>query len=972
MRILERNVYVGPSMYAHFPVIKLLLDLGPLEAWPSGRLGHRYVDALIEALPTLKEHGCSYREPGGLIRRMREDEGTWLGHVLEHVAIELQNIAGEDVSFGKTRSTDVPGVYTVVYEYAQRDEGVAAGELGIELLCALLPPELKPPDVVPADWNWAEKRDEYIRYAQRRALGPSTASLVKAADERGIPWLRLNEQSLIQLGHGKYQQRIQATVTSRTSHIAVELAQDKEETNKILANCGLPVPRQDLVRSPERAVRAAERLGYPVVTKPYDGNHGRGISIGLATPDEVRAGFAAAAEHSSSVIVETYLRGDDHRLLVINGELVAATRRTPGRVVGDGVHTIRELIDIVNQDPRRGVGHEKVMTRLELDAQAELMLARQSLTADSTVPAGQAVPLRSTANLSTGGTATDVTDIIHPDNRDMAVRAVTAIGLDVGGVDFLCPDISESYRTVGGGICEVNAAPGFRMHVAPSEGTPRDAAGPVIDMLFPPGALARVPIACITGTNGKTTTARMLAHIAKMAGHTPGLTTTDGVYIDGQRTAEGDMTGPVATRMVLADPSIDIAVLEVARGGLLRAGMGVPFANVAAVLNVQSDHLGLKGIETLEQLAEVKRIVVEVARDCAVLNADDEHTIRMSAHTEAKHLCYVTLNPNHVVVREHIRAGGRACGLEAGVNGQMITLYDKGRHIPLMWTHLIPATLEGRAMHNVQNAMFAAALAFSLDIKLDAIRQALRTFDSTFFQAPGRMNVYDEHPFKVIFDYAHNAHAVGAMADLASRLDVRGRRIVVVAGPGDRRDEDIRSIAHQVAGRFDHYICRRDDSLRGRAEDEIPNMIAAVLRERGVSDTAIEIIPDEQAAIGAALSMGEPGDLLLVFADALTRSWKQIIKFKPRAGVVQGLPAPSRGAAPRGHDPAPRGPAPRGHDPAPPAQHPASEPPAAGATPAATVAADESAGAAGDGAALEAQGFIRDERGLRFVGEAAD
>jgi cyanophycin synthetase len=596
------------------------------------------------------------------------------------------------------------------------------------------------------------------------------------------------------------------------------------------------------------------------------------------------------------------------------------------------------------------------MTRLELDAQAATMLERQSLTPESTVPAGQIVPLRSTANLSTGGTATDVTDIIHPDNRDMAVRAVTAIGLDVGGVDFLCPDIAESYKTVGGGICEINAAPGFRMHVAPSEGTPRDAAGPVIDMLFPPGAASRVPIACITGTNGKTTTARMLAHIAKMAGFKPGLTTTDGVYIDGQRTAEGDMTGPVATRMVLADPGIDMAVLEIARGGLLRAGMGVPFVNVAAVLNVQADHLGLKGIDTLEQLAEVKRIVVEVARDCAVLNADDENTIRMSAHTEAKHLCYVTINPQHALVREHVRSGGRACALEAGVNGHMITLYDKGRHIPLMWTHLIPATLEGRAMHNVQNAMFAAALAFSLDIKLDAIRQGLRTFDTTFFQAPGRMNIYAEHPFKVIFDYAHNAHAVGVMADLAARLDVRGRRIVVVAGPGDRRDEDIRAIASKVAGRFDHYICRRDDALRGRAEAEVPTMIAETLRELGVPASAIDIIPDEQAAVDAALRIGEPGDLLLVFADALTRSWKQIIKFKPDRvtpsapsvdASVGAAPGPDRsGSAGSGGSGNGSGRRTKPGEPLPPA-FPAES-------------------------SLEAQGYIRDERGLRFVGEAAD
>jgi cyanophycin synthetase len=949
MKIVERNVYVGPSLYAHFPVIKLVLDLGALEAWPTGRLGVGYVDALVAALPGLQEHGCSYRVAGGFIRRMRGDEqdrdGTWLGHVFEHVAIELQNIAGEDVTFGKTRSVDGrPGVYTVVYEYAQRDEGIEAGELAIQLLCSLLPAALKPAGVVPDDFDWTSARDAYIRYAQRRALGPSTASLVKAAVERDIPWLRLNEQSLIQLGHGKFQQRIQATVTGRTSYIAVELAQDKEETNKILANCGLPVPRQELVRSGERAVAAAQRLGYPVVTKPYNGNHGRGISIGLQSPDEVLVGFAAAAEHSASVIVESFLSGADHRLLVVNGELIAATRRTPGRVVGDGVHTVAELVAIVNQDPRRGIGHEKVMTRIELDAQADSMLDRVGMTPSSVPADGQIVELRSTANLSTGGTATDVTDVIHPDNREMAVRAVTAIGLDVGGVDFLCPDITESHRAAenrGAGICEVNAAPGFRMHVAPSEGTPRDAAGPVIDMLFPTGTASRVPIACVTGTNGKTTTARMLAHITKMAGYTPGLTTTDGVYIDGQRTVEGDMTGPVATRMVLADPKIDMAVLEVARGGLLRAGMGVPFVNVGAVLNVKSDHLGMRGIDTLEQLAEVKRIVVEVARDCAVLNADDDNVIRMSAHTDAKNLCYVTVNPQHAVVREHIRAGGRACALEAGVNGQMITLYDKGRHIPLMWTHLIPATLEGRAMHNVQNAMFAAAMAFSLDLKLDAIRQGLRTFDSTFFQAPGRMNVWDEHPFKVIFDYAHNAHAVAAMADLAGRLDVRGRRIVVVAGPGDRRDEDIRDIALAVAGRFDHYICRRDDGLRGRANDEVPNMIAAVLREQGVADSAITIIPDEQQAIAAALRMGQLGDLVLVFADALTRSWKQVIKFKPE-GLVAAAVAPVQAAAAKGE----------------------------------AAAADGSEGAAAaplsDDGALHAAGFVRDERGLRYVGEAAD
>jgi cyanophycin synthetase len=879
MRILERSVYVGPSLYAHFPVIRLELDLGPLEEWPTTRLGAAFTHGLIAALPGLAEHGCSYGTPGGFVRRMTEDEGTWLGHVLEHVAIELQNVAGIRVTFGKTRGAGTPGVYHVVYEYEQKDEGLEAGELALRLLDSLLPVALRTNAATGEPFDFAKERDTFIRLAQRRALGPSTASIVHAAEVRGIPWIRLNNQSLVQLGYGKYQQRIQATVTGRTSHIAVELASDKEETNKLLSTLGLPVPKQELVQTVDAAARAARRMGYPVVVKPYNGNHGRAVAIHLTTEDAVRTAFTAAQAVSRSVLVESFVTGDDHRLLVVNGVLVAATRRTPGAITGDGSHTIAELVEIVNRDPRRGIGHEKVLTRLELDAEAQRLLDEKGYAAETVPATGEIVPLRATANLSTGGTATDVTDIIHPDNAEMAVRAIQAIGLDVGGVDFLTPDITESYKKHGGAICEVNAAPGFRMHSAPSEGRARDVAAPVIDMLFPLGSPTVVPIAAVTGTNGKTTTTRMLAHICKMGGLTPGMTTTDGVYIDGQRTVEGDMTGPVATRTVLSDPSIDVAVLEVARGGLLRAGMGTRYVDVGAVLNVRSDHLGLKGIDTLEDLAEVKRIVVEVARDTAVLNADDPLCLKMAAYSDAKNLCYVTMDPAHKLVREHIRAGGRAVSLETGVNGQMITIYDKGAHIPLLWTHLIPATIEGRALHNVSNAMFAAAMAFSMGIKLETIRQGLRTFDTTFYQAPGRTNVYDEHPFKVILDYGHNAHAVAAMTDLSDRLDVTGKRLVVLAGPGDRRDEDIRAIAQTVAGHFDHYYCRRDDSLRGRDGDEIPRILADTLRTSGVREEQISITPDEQLSVDAALRRARTGDLLLIFGDQITRTWKQIVNF---------------------------------------------------------------------------------------------
>ena len=886
MKIVSTDVYVGPNIYAHFPVIRHVLDLGELEDWPTGRLGSDFIDPMLELLPGLHDHGCSYRESGGFVRRLTDDEGTWLGHVMEHIAIELQNVAGSAVTFGRTRSIDgQAGRYSMVFQYKDVAVGREASELALKLIHSLVPDAVKPAEAPDDDWDFAKERDGFIRFAQRRAFGPSTASLVAAAEERGIPWLRLNRHSLVQFGHGRYQQRIQATTTGRTSNIAVELASDKEETNSILRDLGLPVPKQRIVRSATEAVRAAGRIGYPVVVKPLAGNHGRGVSINLRTPDEVRVAYDKAREHGRTIVVESHIEGFDHRLLVINGELVAGAKRVPGHVVGDGKHTIEALVETVNEDPRRGVGHEKVLTRLEFDHQAERMLAKCGYDRNTVPEKGEVVYLRLTANLSTGGTAIDVTDIIHPDNREMAIRAINAIGLDIGGVDFLTRDISESYRDAGGGICEVNAGPGFRMHVAPSEGTPRDVAGPVIDMLFPPDRPSRIPIAAITGTNGKTTTARMLAHILKLSGHTVGLTSTDGVYIDGKLSVPGDMTGPVSAQMILRDPSVDVAVMETARGGMLRSGLGFQECNVVACLNVTADHLGLRGIETLEQLAAVKRVPVEIAKDAAVLNADDPLCLQMADYTEAERLSYVTMNPSHALVKQHIRAGGQAFVLEQGMNGHMITIYDNESHTPLLWTHLIPATIEGRATHNVQNAMFAAALAYNMDIGLEDIRHGLRTFDSTFFQTPGRMNIYSEHPFKVILDYAHNPAAVSAMCALVDRFEVEGRRIVVLSAPGDRRDEDIREIASISAGHFDYFICRCDDNRRGRGKDEVAVMLKNKLLEKGIPADQIEVVADEQEATTRALESAAPGDLVLILGDNIKRTWKQIIYFNSGAKI---------------------------------------------------------------------------------------
>ena len=895
MRIRSTNVYLGPSLYALFPVIRHVTDLGPLEAWPTGRLGPGFVDGLLAAVPTLQRHGCSYRTPGGLVRRMREGEGTWLGHVFEHVALELQNVAGAEVTFGKTRGVrGEDGVYNVVYEYEQRDVGLEAGALARTLLLHLLPDAAKAEvravlDDVPEDgFDFAAALERFIRFAQRLEFGPSTRSLVQAARRRDIPWIRLNNHSLVQFGHGKYQKRIQATITSETRHIAVEIASDKEETHNLMRALGLPVPKQALVYSPEGAQDEARRMGGPVVVKPLDANHGRGVSINLTTDEGIATAFDKAREagRSRGVLVESFVTGLDHRLLVVNGRLIAAAKRVPGHVVGDGAATVEALVEAVNADPRRGIGHEKVLTRIELDHQALRLLETEGLTPQSVPEAGRVVFLRSTANLSTGGTSIDVTDVIHPDNREMAERAVRAIGLDVGGVDFLTPDITQSYKDVGGAIVEVNAAPGFRMHVAPSEGTPRDVAAPVMDMLFPPGTPTRIPIAAITGTNGKTTTTRMVAHIMKAAGCTVGMTTTDGVYIDGRLTVKGDMTGAVSAQMVLRDPTVDVAVLETARGGLLRSGMGYRKANVGAVLNVQPDHLGLKGVDTLDELADVKQIVVEVAQDVAVLNADDERCLKMAAHSPANVLCYVTMDPGHALVRAHVEAGGQAVVLERGAGGEMITLYDKGAHIPLLWAHLVPATLEGRARFNVQNALFAAAIAYALGVSLEDVRLGLRTFATTFFQAPGRFNVYDELPFKVILDYAHNPAAVEAMARTVSRIDVRGRKTAVIAAPGDRRDEDIRAVARIAAGAFDRFVLKTDDHPRGRRREEITGLLTDGLHEGGVTDDRIEVVFDEQEAVLHGLRTSAPGDLLVVFGDHTTRCWDQITGFHPAEAPV--------------------------------------------------------------------------------------
>ncbi|MCP2014873.1 cyanophycin synthetase [Deinococcus sp. HSC-46F16] len=907
MRVLEHQIYRGPNVYGYQPMVRFQLDLGTLEEYPSDTLPG-FNDRLLELLPTLERHGCCFREPGGFIRRLRD--GTWLGHVAEHVALELQTLAGTPVTYGKTRSVKgQPGVYNVLYSYREERVGLLAGAVALRLVQSLLPGELRglrgverllPGGVSDLDpdspFDFAAELSELRRLARRHAFGPTTQSLVDEAQRRGIPFLRLDEHSLVQLGYGKYQQQIRASITSKTPHIATMTASDKDLTKRLLDRAGLPVPQGVVVRDADEAVRAARSLRGPVVTKPLDGNHGRGVSLNLTTEEEVRKGFEEARAHSRSVVVEQFYTGNDHRVLVVNGEVVAVAERVPAHVVGDGSRTITELVEEVNRDPRRGDGHEKVMTRIKLDEHVLTLLARSGRTPETVPAAGEVVPLRDTANISTGGTAVDRTDVIHPENVTIARRAAQVIGLDVAGIDLISPDISRSVHETGGGIVEVNAAPGFRMHLQPSEGEGRNVAAPVLSMLFPTGTPCRMPIISITGTNGKSTTSRMVAHILRHAGKVVGLTTSNGIYIDGEQILSGDTTGPKSAKVVLSDPSVEVAVLETARGGILREGLGFDQCDVGAVLNIQPDHLGLKGIETVEDLAWVKSLIVEVVtkNGTSVLNADDSLTLRMRRKAGGS-LALFSMQGGSTCsreVRDHIAGGGTAVLREPTALGDELVLYQGGQRQPILRARDIPATLGGFAQVNVQNALAAAAIAVAQGVELSVIRTALASFTTSYEQSPGRLNLYDGHPFRVMLDYAHNPAGLAHLRDLVTHLrPPRGRVIGVMGVAGDRRDQDIRQMGEIAAEMFDDLVVREDELRRGRPSGEGARILSEGAIAGGLAPERITTILSERAAVDHGLSVARPGDLVIYLATEVEETWRRIRDFDsshlPPAGTPE-------------------------------------------------------------------------------------
>jgi len=823
MKILRTQTLRGPNYWSirRDKLIVMRLDLEDLAEKPSNEIPGFY-EGLIDVLPSLVEHYCSPGYRGGFFERVRT--GTYMGHIIEHIALELQELAGTPVGFGRTRGTSTPGVYNVVFEYVEEQAGRYAGRAAVRLCQSIVDTGTYPKQELAQDL--ADLRD----LCNNASLGPSTETIVKEAQARNIPWLLLSARAMVQLGYGVHQKRIQATLSS-----------------------------------------------FSVVIKPLDGNHGRGISIDVKTQQEAEEAYdlASAASKTRSVIVERYYKGSDHRILVINGKVAAVAERIPAHVVGDGRSTIEELIEITNQDPNRGDGHANVLTKITIDKTALNVLEKQGYELTSILPQGAIAYLRATANLSTGGIAVDRTDEIHPENVWIAQRVAKLIGLDIAGIDVVTDDIRKPLKEVDGVIVEVNAAPGFRMHVAPSRGLPRNIAAPVIDMLFPPGTPSRVPILAITGTNGKTTTSRLISHICRQTGKVVGFTTTDGVYIDDYLVEKGDNTGPYSASMILKDPTVEIAVLETARGGILRSGLAFNQCDVGVVLNVAADHLGIGDIDTIEQMAKVKSVVAEVvsAEGYAVLNADDPLTASMAEKVKGR-VAYFSMSPDNPIIHDHIRRGGMAAIYENGY----LSILEGEWTLRIEEAVNIPVTMQGMAPFMIANALAACLATFVQGIDIELIRQGVRTFKPSVAQTPGRMNLFDLGHHHALIDYAHNPAGYEAVGGFVGNWS--GEKVGVVGGPGDRRDDDLILLGKLSAQMFDRIIVKEDNDTRGRRRGEVADLILRGISQENAS-LRPEVILDETEALEKALSTVSEGGLVVIFPESVTQAIDLIEKHRP-------------------------------------------------------------------------------------------
>ncbi len=874
MRILEIKVLKGPNYWSirRPKLIQMKLDLEELEQRPTNHI-HGFRSRLEKLFPSLYEHRCSVGEPGGFFQRV--DEGTWMGHVIEHIALELQTLAGMDTGFGRTRTPEgeKEGVYYVVFSYLEEDAGVYAAKAAVRIAQALVDEK---------EYDLAEDIQRLREIREDTRLGPSTGCIVDEAAKRGIPYIRLNKQSLVQLGYGVHQKRIRATIASTTSNIAVDIACDKEETKMLLEAAEIPVPRGTVIRTEVGLEEAIEKFGYPLVIKPIDGNHGKGNTTNITNREQAQRAFEAAKQYSRSVIVERFITGYDFRALVINYKFVCAALRTPASVVGDGEHSIEWLIEETNKDPRRGYGHEKVLTQITIDQFTQKMLDDAGITLATVPGKGERVLLKPTANLSTGGTSTDVTDEVHPANIFMFERIAKIIGLDICGIDIMTTDLRTPVTENGGAILEVNAAPGFRMHIEPAEGLPRNVAEPVVDMLFPKGSVGRIPIIAITGTNGKTTTTRLTAHIAKSAGKKVGYTTSDGVYIQNQLMMKGDCTGPISSQFVLKDPTVDFAVLECARGGILKSGLAFQNCEVAVVTNVAEDHIGLGGIYNVEQMARVKGVVPETVfpHGYAILNADDELVYKMRKDLKCN-IALFSMDENNPRIKSHCQDGGLAAVYENGY----VTIMKGTWKIRVMAAKDIPITYDAKAVHNINNCLPAVLSTYLFrDITIDDIRTGLQTFIPSENLTPGRLNFFHFRHFTMLADFAHNPHGLNLLCDFVSKLDYPVK-VGVISGTGDRRDEDIRELGRISARHFQEIIIRCDKNLRGRTADEIIGLLQEGIQEVNPKIPTM-VIPNEDEALEYIYANHQPGALYTIMCDVVARALDKIRELKDReAGV---------------------------------------------------------------------------------------
>ena len=881
MKILEIKVLKGPNYWSvrRNKLIQMKLDLEEMEHRPTNTIdGFR--ERLEKMIPTLIDHRCSEDMRGGFFKRV--EEGTWMGHVIEHIALEIQTLATMDTGFGRTRTAEgeKEGIYYVVFSYMEEDAGLYAAKASVQIAQALIDG---------TDYDLANDIQEMREIRENTRLGPSTGCIVEEAAKRGIPYIRLNKQSLVQLGYGVNQKRIRATIASTTSNIAVDIAGDKEETKLLLGAAEIPVPKGTVIKTEAALDEAIEKFGYPLVIKPINGNHGKGNTTNIINREQAIKAFEAANAYSRNVIIERFITGYDFRCLVINNKFICAALRTPASVVGDGLHNIQWLIDETNKDPRRGFGHEKVLTQITIDQFTQKMLDDAGYTLETIPAKGERVLLKPTANLSTGGTSNDVTDEVHPANVFMFERIAKIIGLDICGIDIMAIDLKTPVVENGGVVLEVNAAPGFRMHIEPAEGLPRNVAEPVVDMLFPKGSAGRIPIIAITGTNGKTTTTRLTAHIAKSAGKKVGYTTSDGVYIQNQMMMKGDCTGPVSSTFVLKDPTVDFAVLECARGGILKSGLAFQNCEVAIVTNVAADHMGLGGINTLEQMAKVKAVVAETVfpHGYAVLNADDDLVYKMKNDLKCN-IALFSMDENNPRIKKHSSKNGLACVYENG----FVTIMKGNWKIRVMQVKDIPLTYEGKAIHNINNCLPAVMATYLYrDINIDDIRSGLSSFIPSSSQTPGRLNFFNFKNFTILADFAHNPHGLKLLCDFISKLDYP-IKIGIISGTGDRRDEDIRELGEISALHFDEIIIRCDKNLRGRTADEIIELLQQGIKKVNTA-IPIMIIPNEDEALDYIYENPKQGALYTIMCDVVARALDKIKELKEREekeGAISSQP----------------------------------------------------------------------------------